>query len=408
MKNFVINSILSILFTLSSASIIKAQSWDDGMYHNGMNLMNWRGTQSLYTVSGKVIVDTSFSTSVYMTGMRPAYYYLDTTGNGSKDYQLFFGPYWYKPDNGTVKPVNGQSVTLKGVKISSFSPPILSVYFINGEMWRDTIGVGPWSGHWIHKSDADSIHIYCPTDSLSFMVFAPNSMGSGMMGGGMMQWPDSIFCQYEQMATDSIPLLSNEVNALGYHLGMFDSLGQTMMQMGSMGNGMMTMQKPIKINFHISQDTLNKWGINMSQLNCRYLDNNGNWNTASGVIKNSSSNTITLSTSNLYSFYAITFNKATDIENKNIYIPAKFELEQNFPNPFNPTTTIDFSLPIRSEVKLRVYNILGNKVAELANGNYDAGNYSFEFNAKDLPSGVYFYQLKTGNFEVVKKMQLIK
>jgi hypothetical protein len=393
---------------LTFTIITNAQSWDDGMYHNGMNLMDWRGTQSLYTVSGKIIVDTSFTTSYYMYGMRPAYYYLDTIGNGTKNYQLFFGPYWYHPDNGTVRPLNGQSVVLKGVKSSNFNPPMLSVYLIDGNLWRDTVGVESWSGHWIHKTDKDSIHIYCPTDSLSYMVFAPNSMGSGMMGGGMMQWPDSIFFKYEHMIPDSMPILTGFKSVIGFHLGAFDSLGGTMMQMGSMGNGMMSMQKLIQIVFHISQDSLNKWGLNMSQLNCRYLDNNGNWTTASTVIKNSSSNTITLSQNNLYSFYAIASNNATDVENQKVIIPAKYDLEQNFPNPFNPSTTINFSLPKRSEVRLTVYNILGNKVAELANGNYEVGNYSFVFNAKDLPSGVYFYQLKTDNFDQVKKMQLIK
>ena len=83
-------------------------------------------------------------------------------------------------------------------------------------------------------------------------------------------------------------------------------------------------------------------------------------------------------------------------------------LRQNYPNPFNPSTTIEFSLPRKANIQLDVYNVLGKKVANLADGNYASGNYSIVFDAKNLPSGIYFYQLKTDNYNEVKKMELIK
>ena len=123
---------------------------------------------------------------------------------------------------------------------------------------------------------------------------------------------------------------------------------------------------------------------------------------------NTNDNLITFNEATIGNFFILTGDSPTEVQNTKSTIPDRFVLKQNYPNPFNPSTTIEFSLPKRADVQLIVYNVLGRRVAELANGNYDAGNYSIVFDAKNLPSGVYFYQLKTGNYEVVKKMQLIK
>jgi Secretion system C-terminal sorting domain len=85
-----------------------------------------------------------------------------------------------------------------------------------------------------------------------------------------------------------------------------------------------------------------------------------------------------------------------------------FRLQQNYPNPFNPNTLISYSIPSASNIKLIVYNTLGQKVKDLENGFKNAGNYSVNFNASDLPSGIYFYKLEAGQFSQVKKMILLK
>ncbi|MCL5027791.1 MAG: cellulase family glycosylhydrolase [Bacteroidetes bacterium] len=85
-----------------------------------------------------------------------------------------------------------------------------------------------------------------------------------------------------------------------------------------------------------------------------------------------------------------------------------FSLNQNFPNPFNPSTEIKYSIPSRSFVTLKVYNILGNEVRTLVNENKEAGEYSINFNANNLPSGVYFYRINAGNYTGLKKMILLK
>ena len=84
------------------------------------------------------------------------------------------------------------------------------------------------------------------------------------------------------------------------------------------------------------------------------------------------------------------------------------ELLGNYPNPFNPTTKISFSLPQKSQIKLKVFDVLGREIQILADGVYEAGKYEVEFNATNLPSGVYFYNFTSGSNSITKKMLLMK
>ena len=87
---------------------------------------------------------------------------------------------------------------------------------------------------------------------------------------------------------------------------------------------------------------------------------------------------------------------------------TEFKLKQNFPNPFNPTTTIIYALPTDELVVLKIYDILGREVTTLVNEIKQAGTYSVSFNASNLASGIYFYTISAGNFHQTKKMLLIR
>jgi hypothetical protein len=102
--------------------------------------------------------------------------------------------------------------------------------------------------------------------------------------------------------------------------------------------------------------------------------------------------------------------------------PDKFELYQNYPNPFNPTTKIKFTIPTSPQsppyqggeakldwfVQLKIYDVLGNKILNIVNEQKTTGSYQIEFNATNLPSGIYFYQLIADNFSDTKKMILLR
>ncbi len=98
----------------------------------------------------------------------------------------------------------------------------------------------------------------------------------------------------------------------------------------------------------------------------------------------------------------------TNISSKHNEMHNAYILTQNYPNPFNPTTTISYSIPKPGLVTLKVYDILGREIATLVNENKLSGNYEIKFNASNLASGIYFYQLHAGNFIETKKLILLK
>ena len=92
----------------------------------------------------------------------------------------------------------------------------------------------------------------------------------------------------------------------------------------------------------------------------------------------------------------------------NSNVPNEYMLNQNFPNPFNPVTKINFAIPKPGFVSLKIYDLLGKEVSTLVNQNLHSGNYSVDFNGINLSSGVYLYKIESDNFTSVKKMMLVK
>ena len=89
-------------------------------------------------------------------------------------------------------------------------------------------------------------------------------------------------------------------------------------------------------------------------------------------------------------------------------VPEEFVLSQNYPNPFNPTTTIEYGLPRSGYVLLKVYNVLGEQVATLVDGNQPAGTFQATWDASGMPSGIYLYRLTAGEYVQTKKAMLMK
>ncbi|HVO73802.1 MAG TPA: T9SS type A sorting domain-containing protein [Ignavibacteriaceae bacterium] len=122
-----------------------------------------------------------------------------------------------------------------------------------------------------------------------------------------------------------------------------------------------------------------------------------------------------LAINNEYLFASVELNgvykrylsEITDIDEENI-IPSKFLLEQNYLNPFNPSTIITFSLPSKSFVTLKVFDFLGKEVATIVSEELSAGSHNREWNAGNLSSGVYFYRIQAGSFIETKKLILMK
>ena len=155
---------------------------------------------------------------------------------------------------------------------------------------------------------------------------------------------------------------------------------------------------------------LNGNNINESTVEVKAWDNTINdWVTINNAILDMQSNTITYSSLTVYGSIILTGDpEVTIVDEDPTMNPGEFVLKQNYPNPFNPVTNIEFTLTNDTKVVLNIYNVLGEKLFEVLNKNLNAGLHTIQFDGKYLPSGIYFYELKTGNKSDVMKMTLLK
>jgi hypothetical protein len=147
----------------------------------------------------------------------------------------------------------------------------------------------------------------------------------------------------------------------------------------------------------------------------------GSHNWSSSAENSNDENTLIIQDDQIANFYLQEFaaryyeaggsdsiNTITSVNEDDSVIPNEFSLLQNYPNPFNPTTTIRFEVPKSQKVEVVVYDILGSKVIELYNDIAPVGIITINFEANNMASGMYIYQLKTKEFSVSKKMILLK
>ena len=105
---------------------------------------------------------------------------------------------------------------------------------------------------------------------------------------------------------------------------------------------------------------------------------------------------------------AIEWIDVVSVEEKEKDYPYEYRLSQNYPKTFNPSTTIEFTLPKSEFVELKVFNILGKKMATIVSNKLNQGNHTYTFDGKNLASGVYYYELVAGDYREVKKMILLR
>ena len=181
-----------------------------------------------------------------------------------------------------------------------------------------------------------------------------------------------------------------------------------------------TIGSTVKLNWNTTTE-VNNYGFEI----LRQIKDEAEWTKIGFVTGNGNSNSIKsysfvddfsvtlLIHSNKFSYKLKQIDNEGEFTYSNIIevdlgIPQDFSLSQNFPNPFNPSTTIQYSIPFTNMVTLKVFDVLGKEVANLVNEYKNAGNYEVNFDASKLSSGTYFYQLKAGQFTETKKLVLLK
>jgi len=346
---------------------------------------------------GYAIVDTSYMMD---------HYYLDEDNDGTPEYFLNFGPPWYEPTSGATRPENGDQIDIVGGMIDNGYFPMVIVYEINGLEWRDsTYFCGNIGGGWIYRYMTYSVQFNTSYDNMDQITMNPG-WHTGGPGMGMM---DSLFCQIFESNPDELFSIGNENAFAAYETDFYFVMG-----MGNMGQGMncgenMQFGSNVDLQFHYTDAELSEKNIDESTIQVKYYDGNmSNWVVVSGASVDINNNTVHFSSNTVANFYILTGESPTSVETGNDLIVDNFELLQNYPNPFNPSTTISFNLPTNEFANLSVYNLIGEKVSTLVNSNIEAGMHSVTFDATRLPSGVYFYELKAGSFNSIKKMILLR
>jgi hypothetical protein len=373
----------------------------DGGHHAGHGYaFGWmHDVPEVITVNGKVLVDTTFIHE---------FFYLDENEDDQPDYFLNFGPPWYEPVSEIQRPTHGQSVSILGGEVDQHTIPMLIVYEINEQVWRDSSAFGShFGGGWIDKDIDQSRRFHTPYDSLDQMIVNPG-WHNGMGQGNMMS--DSLFCQILEIYPENLPQHEDNHFFAGYEVGMFNPDGHNNMWEGDHMGNRMSFSSDADFMMHYNDIQLHGYNMNEEMIKVHFWDkSSGTWIQIPDAELDQVTNTVSFSISEIGTFFALSSDAVTTaIVEKNTGHPDRFELKQNYPNPFNPVTSIAFDLNSTGYVTLTVYNVLGQKIKVLVDEEMTAGNYRVKFDGEAFPSGTYFYELNVNNRRSIKKLTIMK
>ena len=218
----------------------------------------------------------------------------------------------------------------------------------------------------LHWKDADSVIVDSTSmiTGINFIVTDPADSGNASINGHVADNSNNPLAGVIVFATDA--------NQETYSYGITDA------------NGNYTISGLIPGQYSVSSDA---YGYTSTQTTTSSVDYNSSYTTSAS--------------------FSLTPESVTVVQNQPNVV-SDYKLNQNYPNPFNPTTIISYQIPTQSRVVLKVFNVLGKEVATLVDGIKPAGSYNIQFNAANLASGVYFYQIRAGNFYATKKLVLLK
>jgi hypothetical protein len=290
---------------------------------------------------------------------RHVFYFLDVDGDGTADYQLSFGPPWYNPPSGATRPADGDEITITGGLLTHSTPPIVVVFQINGLFWRDPRrGHGGFGGgdHQGNGCDPDSV------TAIELLGTALVDTCHGMHGERI--------CYAADTDGDGRPNYALDFGRPDYDPGN----GATRPEAGdtiSIVGGLIFCPRaplPMVIVYEINGLVWREPG-----------DTTG-------------------------------FGPAVLSADEPVYVgqPTSHLMARNYPNPFNPVTTISYSIPVSGNVELKVFDITGREVATLVSSFQNAGTYAVAWDGSANASGIYLYRLSVGGLSYAGRMVLMK
>jgi len=288
-------------------------------------------------------------------------FFLDVNGDNVPEYRLAFGPHWYNPPNGAHRPNNGDEITIIGGLLTYAEPPIVVVYAINGQFWRQY------------------------------------GQGHGGYGG---QTAYEIQKCGEQTSFSNIPAQLNPIA--------FETRGEFTF----------TLCIPEPVNppgvFLFMSYSGDLFKVNLGS---DYIGNPGNFHSTSivgGLVPGLNGEEPWVIVYELGSQLIREPGDTTNLASMDavdpVYTgsPTTYLTADNYPNPFNPVTTISYSVPNAGNVKLTIFDLVGRVVSEPVNSYQTAGTYSITWNGSNFPSGIYFYRLEANHNCFSNRMILLK
>jgi hypothetical protein len=293
---------------------------------------------------------------------RMARYGLDVDGDGTVDYVLSFGTPWYRPPSAAHRPNSGDHITISGGMFTYTQPPMVVVYSINGLAWRR-----PGEGHG-GFAGGDHQGRGCNLDSVTRVELNGTAIVRSM---GM--WHGEMHMYAISTNGDTLPDYVLDFGAPEYHPdngAQRPADGDTISIVGGqIYCADASVQLPVVIVYEIN-----------------------------GLLWRQPGDTLGLGPD-------MTTSVSGPVATGE---PVSYLTARNFPNPFNPTTTIGYSIPTAGNVHVSVFDITGREVAILVNGYQTAGQYAVQWDGHSFASGIYFYRVTVGNLSFTNRMVLMK
>lgn len=309
----------------------------------------------------------------------------------------------FTPDNGIL--VIGRAIygSINGfAKLDRDGNPIWSIPSVNSLTVGDAAGDGFGNTYIVNLE-----YIYNPVNSI---VKKLNTSGAEIWSS-----PYVIAAQRVEVGSDNMPVISGypSTGSFGSSFVKFNSSGNVVWaNMDADSTFSLLSHSQIKMdnqnNIYLAAGTMTEMAV------CKVMSNgNSGWTvTAPGgyayALDIGTNNSIYVVGGNTAGTTIQILQMLTSISGNNYSVSGSYWLGNNYPNPFNPSTRIQYNLPENGFVKLSVYDVSGREVETLVNKEQSAGIYEINFSASTLTSGIYFYKLQTGNFSEVKKMILLK
>lgn len=345
-------------------------------FHQGI-ACGWPDSNiTIETFTGIVMIDT---TLVFF------HYFLDTDMDGLPDYRLNFGPPWYEPPGNVSLPEEGDFIAVEGGIVHLSMYPIIIVFTIDGQLWRDSTGFGSeWIGQWMHGNHNTNLTIWSPFDTMNQICYQAGWHHNGL--------PGSMYCQMLELHHQNLFIHQHHNAFAGFEIACFNQNREKYMNDNQYPNGMQ-FNNQIRIQFHYTKTQMERYQIrNKDQIRLHYWDRaTGLWVEETSIDVDTINQVVTLFTNTLKSFYLLNAEIETGIQTPVTTTENWFNVH---PNPVNDGITIEFT---SASNKITISLLDGGGQVVSARQMTGIPKYGTVYlSTTGLSSGLYYLRIASG------------